>query len=231
MSYPKNRKISLTIVAFSVMLMIAFLLVQIKVFGVFDNADSHKTVDQDASEDGLVDDIQVAKGMYLSLKNDFTLPNFKDETVKQRSLTEFYSLRAFSGAPPVIPHEIIESESLTGSTCIGCHEYGGFTPKFAAYAPIVPHPNKPNCRQCHNPRNQNDLFKRSEWVKYPGNRGFAHLPGSPLVIPHSLQMRENCLSCHSGPAAVSEIRTTHPERINCLQCHVEQNVAIGWVRK
>jgi hypothetical protein len=33
-------------------------------------------------------------------------------------------------------------------------------------------------------------------------------------------MRENCAACHTGPAAREEIRTTHPERIRCRQCHV-----------
>ena len=43
--------------------------------------------------------------------------------------------------------------------------------------------------------------------------------GSPPPIPHALQMRENCLACHAGPGAVLEIRSTHPERWNCRQCH------------
>ena len=46
-------------------------------------------------------------------------------------------------------------------------------------------------------------------------------PGSaPPPIPHDLQFRGNCLACHAGPAAVAEIRTTHPERADCRQCHV-----------
>jgi cytochrome c-type protein NapB len=34
-------------------------------------------------------------------------------------------------------------------------------------------------------------------------------------------MRENCAACHAGPAAREEIRTSHPERTRCRQCHVE----------
>ena len=46
------------------------------------------------------------------------------------------------------------------------------------------------------------------------------LPGRlPPPIPHDLELRENCLACHGGPAAVAAIRTTHPERANCRQCH------------
>ena len=40
------------------------------------------------------------------------------------------------------------------------------------------------------------------------------------MIPHDLQLRGNCLACHAGPAAVEEIRTAHPERTNCRQCHL-----------
>jgi hypothetical protein len=45
------------------------------------------------------------------------------------------------------------------------------------------------------------------------------MPGSPPPIPHALQMRENCRACHAGPGAVSGLRTTHPERVTCRQCH------------
>ncbi len=42
----------------------------------------------------------------------------------------------------------------------------------------------------------------------------------PPTIPHSLQNRTNCISCHEA-----EIRppvTPHPERKNCQQCHVRK---------
>ena len=44
--------------------------------------------------------------------------------------------------------------------------------------------------------------------------------GAPPRIPHRILMRENCGSCHDGPAAREEIRTSHPERTRCRQCHV-----------
>ena len=43
-----------------------------------------------------------------------------------------------------------------------------------------------------------------------------HPPLDTTLFTHS----ENCVACHSGPAAVAEIRTKHPERANCRQCHV-----------
>ena len=129
-----------------------------------------------------------------------------------------------------MPHPINNSKTLTGDSCLACHRKGGFTPKYNAYAPVVPHPEKLNCRQCHNPTIDKSLFKKIAWKKNLGIRGHAHLPNSPLVIPHSIQMRENCLACHSGPAAIVEIRTTHPERLNCMQCHVEKMAVKVWER-
>ena len=45
-------------------------------------------------------------------------------------------------------------------------------------------------------------------------------PLAPPTIPHKTFMRENCTACHSGTAAREEIRTPHPERQRCRQCHV-----------
>jgi cytochrome c-type protein NapB len=56
----------------------------------------------------------------------------------------------------------------------------------------------------------------------------ATVPGRlPPPIPHDLQFRENCLACHGGPAAVAAIRTSHPERVNCRQCHLEPEPGAG----
>jgi cytochrome c-type protein NapB len=55
---------------------------------------------------------------------------------------------------------------------------------------------------------------------------------NPPPIPHDLQFRENCLTCHAGPAAVAELRTRHPERANCRQCHlVADGEAPGFTRE
>ena len=55
-------------------------------------------------------------------------------------------------------------------------------------------------------------------------RQVRNYPEQPPVIPHKVFMRENCQACHAGPAARKEIRTEHPERAQCRQCHVEQVV-------
>jgi cytochrome c-type protein NapB len=120
----------------------------------------------------------------------------------------------------VIPHEV-DVEINRDQRCNTCHEKGGFVPKFNAYTPVTPHPEYRNCMQCHVPSSEEDLFVETDWtsVKQPNIHRPA-LPGSPPPIPHTLQLRENCLSCHAGPAVPLEIRTTHPERRNCRQCHV-----------
>lgn len=143
----------------------------------------------------------------------------------ERSLESYYDNRAYHGAPPSIPHVVKEERSMGGNTCLQCHQNGGFTQKFNAYAPVTPHPEMVNCRQCHVPQNTQSLFKASDFVKVAAPEvGLNNaLVGSPPIIPHQIQMRENCLSCHAGPSAAKEIRVTHPERINCRQCHVLNN--------
>ena len=142
----------------------------------------------------------------------------------QRTLKAYYTNRAFPGAPPSIPHPVAKERSLGGNTCLQCHQNGGFVEKYSAYAPITPHPEMVNCRQCHVTKNTNENFKDFTFSKkQPPKVGEGEnnaLLGSPPMIPHQLQMRENCLSCHAGPSTPKLIRVSHPERVNCRQCHV-----------
>jgi cytochrome c-type protein NapB len=150
-----------------------------------------------------------------------TFANSAAEKNTKRNLEVFDSRRAFPGAPPVIPHALLEDRTMGGNTCLGCHTDGGYVPVFKAYAPITPHPQMENCRQCHVPQNESPLFAGMNWQKMPRPAiDQEALPGGPPPIPHALEMRENCLACHAGPGAVAEIRTPHPERVNCRQCHV-----------
>jgi cytochrome c-type protein NapB len=67
-----------------------------------------------------------------------------------------------------------------------------------------------------------DLFAENSFVGLPQDLrsgGRLH-PLAPPTIPHKTFMRENCTACHSGAAAREEIRTSHPERTRCRQCHV-----------
>ncbi len=143
----------------------------------------------------------------------------------QRSLAAYYKNRAYSGAPPSIPHPVKEEMSMGGNSCLQCHQNGGFVEKFDAYAPVAPHPEMINCRQCHVAELTRTTFKETNFSGFiaPITGVNNALPGSPPVIPHQIQMRENCLSCHAGPSAPKEIRVSHPERINCRQCHVPNN--------
>jgi len=130
--------------------------------------------------------------------------------------------RAYDGAPPVIPHVAF------GSPCTQCHTAQGAEVPGVGFAPASPHRDTPgigevaNCRQCHVFRRTDEIFVASSFEGLPqdlepGDRLFA---GAPPVIPHPVFLRENCLACHTGPAAREEIRCTHPERVNCRQCHV-----------
>ena len=145
----------------------------------------------------------------------------------QRNLNTYYKNRAFYGAPPSIPHAVAE-RNMGGNSCLKCHENGGYVDKYNAYAPVTPHPEKVNCRQCHVPQKTQSLFVATNWTRTTGAVvGNKALLTSPPIIPHQIQFRENCLSCHAGPGAPKEIRTTHPNRVNCRQCHVinDKNVS------
>ena len=147
----------------------------------------------------------------------------------ERSLKSYYSNRAFHGAPPTIPHKIQEDSTIGESSCLKCHENGGFVQKYNAYAPVTPHPKMVNCRQCHVLEKTTGVFKQNSFDKInPPTVGTnSALVGSPPVIPHQIQMRENCLSCHAGPSAPKEIRVSHPIRVNCRQCHVPNNKEVA----
>jgi cytochrome c-type protein NapB len=163
-----------------------------------------------------------------------------------RTLKTWRYLRAYAGAPPRIPHELSPAEYRTDG-CRTCHERGGYSERFAAYVPLTPHPEMGMCLQCHvgddaltgaalpssNPNSRcpqchgtggtplpfDDRtldWRTTAWPRIPRREP----DRSPPSIPHQLQSRGNCLVCHAGPAAVAEIRTSHPERADCRQCHV-----------
>jgi cytochrome c-type protein NapB len=169
----------------------------------------------------------------------------RERSAHPRTLATGRFLRGYPGAPPRIPHPLTADEFRT-SACRTCHERGGFSVRFAAYVPVTPHPERGICLQCHvgvdsvigaSAPNPNP---NARCPQCHGPSGGAPLPEArvtwsttvwpqlprlttdrdPPPIPHDLQFRENCLTCHAGPGAVAEIRTTHPERANCRQCHV-----------
>jgi nitrate reductase (cytochrome), electron transfer subunit len=162
-----------------------------------------------------------------------------------RTLATYRGLRAYPGAPPRIPHGLTPAETLRGG-CKTCHERGGYSQRFGAYVPVTPHPEMGQCLQCHvgdsrllaTPLPSTDPSARCRQCHSAGGMlwkdsasNFKPLPWQQLArvsgehtpppIPHTLELRGNCLSCHSAPAGVKEIRTSHPERANCRQCHLE----------
>lgn len=129
-------------------------------------------------------------------------------------------LRYYAYAPPFIPHEIINPE------CLDCHKDGLVVEGFRAL--VTPHREWLNCQQCHirvdeqvRPFRQNAFVGLAEPQKLPRPQ-----PAAPPLIPHGVFMRKDCLGCHGDPSRKEISQTTHPERWNCLQCHVEQNPGI-----
>lgn len=160
-------------------------------------------------------------GMYARVSRAAEYASMPQEPNRRRTLAVFYARRAYPGAPPVIPHPVDEGDAF-GKACLACHGSGGWVPRFEAFAPVTPHPDFISCRQCHVPQTPAPTVRGSisDWqpISPPPLQGSA-MPGSPPPIPHALQMRENCRACHGGPGAVAELRTTHPQRVTCRQCH------------
>jgi cytochrome c-type protein NapB len=177
----------------------------------------------------------------------------REREAHPRTLKTMRYLRAYPGAPPRIPHELTPDEFRTGA-CNTCHERGGYSRRFEAYVPVTPHPGNGPCLQCHVgadevmavPLVSPDANRRCHQCHGTGGSPRAgadtaldwrttaspplapRMPGGPPPpIPHDLQSRGNCLACHAGPGAVAEIRTTHPERADCRQCHVAPDPAVG----
>ncbi len=130
--------------------------------------------------------------------------------------------RAYDGAPPVIAHEDF------GITCTECHNLEGMEVDGVGFAPPSPHEATTGmsaisrCSQCHVFAATDEVFIGNTFagLRQDLRRGRRLNPLAPPTIPHKTFMRENCTACHSGPAAREEVRTPHPERTRCVQCHV-----------
>jgi cytochrome c-type protein NapB len=166
-----------------------------------------------------------------------------------RTLRRYQVLRAYPGAPPRIPHGFTADEFRTGA-CNTCHQRGGYSPRFDAYVPVTPHNEMPACLQCHVGRDEvtgvplpsqdpstvcrqchaseqiraEDVLPGWQPQPWPAPPAPAR-PGYVPPIPHDLFFRGNCLACHSGPSAVAEIRTRHPDRADCRGCHAAPDPA------
>jgi len=143
-----------------------------------------------------------------------------DPQRRARSLALRAARRAYEGAPPVVPHP---TAGLSPAACRECHATG------LTAGPLVArkasHPYLFNCFQCH-VEQANAVFGQGEapaenrftGARPRGQGGSRAYPGAPPTIPHTLLMRTSCNSCH-GALGYEGLRTTHPERLNCVQCH------------
>jgi cytochrome c-type protein NapB len=68
------------------------------------------------------------------------------------------------------------------------------------------------------------ILVANDFAPFPQDlrKGDRLYPQAPPVIPHGVFMREDCAACHEGVPGRPEIRCSHPERMNCRQCHVLQ---------
>jgi len=140
-----------------------------------------------------------------------------------RTTAQRAAARAYDGAPPVIPHD------ASATACRTCHDDDGTEIPGIGVAPASPHGEASSvgsmsrCRRCHVPRATSSVMVASGFIGLPQGvwRTARATPGAPPTIPHPLFLRTNCLACHAGAGSRVEIRTPHPERIRCQQCHVE----------
>jgi cytochrome c-type protein NapB len=136
-----------------------------------------------------------------------------------RSLDQRASIRAYEGAPPVIPHPIAD---LNIQTCRACHAQG--LRAGDKVARMVSHTYLVNCTQCHveaaGPLLGADASSSNSFVglRSSGYGGMRAWAGAPPVMPHTTFMRTNCVSCH-GEHGYDGWRPDHLSRTNCVQCH------------
>ncbi len=145
---------------------------------------------------------------------------------RARALRERAERRAYEGAPPTIPHLVAEDAA---TDCLACHERGALIA--GRIAPAMAHERYGSCLQCHAPAVRGAPFGEPPPVagttfaglEAPG-RGTRAWAGAPPTIPHRLEMRSNCASCH-GPSGRAPLRTPHATRQSCLQCHAQDAAA------
>lgn len=129
-------------------------------------------------------------------------------------------IRAYDGAPPVIPHEVAERGR---ENCNSCHTPGA-TSNPDRVGPPRSHPAWGDCRQCHVETHATGAFVRSDldplWWPAAGSRLYA---SAPPTIPHALQNRQICEVCHIGAQAPAALRAAHGMRENCRQCHAARH--------
>jgi cytochrome c-type protein NapB len=130
------------------------------------------------------------------------------------------NLRAFYTAPPVIPHP---DENIGVNDCATCHQEVRTIGDRTTLR--TPHAQFSSCRQCHVPaapafgEPPEELATSWKGLETPKEGTRAHVVAPP-TIPHRVALRDQCLSCHDKNSPFTHLRTSHPERSSCQQCHV-----------
>lgn len=151
-----------------------------------------------------------------------SVPQYEEITDEEAARAQRAALRAFYTAPPVMPHD---RSLLRNHDCQYCHSEVREFKSTERLSTKTPHAQMSNCMQCHvaveAPVGEAAEPVATSWqgLEEPGAGDRAHLLAPP-TLPHRLFLRENCLSCHSTESPYVFMRCTHPERSNCLQCHV-----------
>ena len=139
----------------------------------------------------------------------------------ETTLPEKGVVESYVGAPPAIPHSTTWTKN-----CQDCHSSN------MKNGPVTSHPDRGNCTQCHvsiavmESRQFLELDPAAFLVEWTSpvtlqKQGRRNPSLKPTVIPHEIQGYEDCLMCHS-PEDTMGLATTHPERKNCIQCHVTE---------
>lgn len=146
-----------------------------------------------------------------------------DGTSKAADLSDRAAHRAYDGAPPTIPHPIQQSSV---AECLACHDAGLRVRD--RLAPPMSHEVYASCTQCHVVEEgpapgaalpPDATFAANSFVGLASpTAGERAWDIAPPVIPHKTTMRERCMSCH-GPNGRDALRSTHPDRSSCTQCH------------
>lgn len=146
--------------------------------------------------------------------------------------------RAYDGAPPVVPHSISQYDP---PACLTCHQNGAKIGDVVA--PKISHAPYTSCVQCHaaakDPRPGGEpapIASNTFSGLAAATAGKRAYPKAPPQIPHPTWMRDQCASCH-GPTGLLGLRTTHPWRQQCTQCHAssiteahptKKTAPLGW---
>jgi cytochrome c-type protein NapB len=167
-------------------------------------------------------------GLYANAYSDMQRQALLDPVGPQtdadtaQALASRASRRAYDGAPPTIPHAVAEQAA---PACLSCHQAGAHFAGRAA--PAMSHEPFQSCVQCHAPTRAESTSTQgpppfvspgSDFEGRSPERGARAWVGAPPTIPHAEQMRSRCESCH-GVFGKLGMRSTHPWRQNCRQCH------------